>query len=112
MLTAAPGGDDGFLGTPYVAANFKYEHLNLRGQGWEFEHEPIPKLHMGGGPRVLKAAIVSMFNAAEGALRGTGLEWDDVDYVEAPVALIETPPRSSSTSWDPIDELHATRSES
>jgi 3-oxoacyl-[acyl-carrier-protein] synthase-3 len=81
VLTAATAGDDGFLGTPYVAANFKYEHLNLRGQGWEFEHEPIPKLHMGGGPRVLKAAIVSMFNAAEGALRGTGLEWDDVDYV-------------------------------
>ena len=81
VLTAAPAGDDGFLGTPYVAANFKYEHLNLRGQGWEFEHEPIPKLHMGGGPRVLKAAIVSMVTAAESALQGTGLEWDDVDYV-------------------------------
>jgi 3-oxoacyl-[acyl-carrier-protein] synthase-3 len=81
VLTAVSEGDDGFIGVPYVAADFKYEHLNLRGQGWEFENEPLPKLHMGGGPRVLKAAIVSMVNAAESALRGTGLEWDDVDYV-------------------------------
>lgn len=81
VLTAAPAGRDGFLGTPHMTADFRYEHLNLRGQGWEFAHEPVPKLHMGGGPRVLKAAIVSMFTAAETALRSTSLEWDEVDYV-------------------------------
>lgn len=81
VLEAAGEGEGGVLGTPYQEAEYAPEHLYLRGQGWETEEEPDPKLHMGGGPRVLRQAIHSMRRVAERSLESTGLGWGDVDYV-------------------------------
>lgn len=82
-VVLAPDGSDGdsILGTPYHEADYAPEHLYLRGQGWETTEEPNPKLHMGGGPHVLRNAIHAMKRVAERALDTTGLEWEDVDYV-------------------------------
>lgn len=80
VLTATREGD-GVLGPPYHEADYSPEHLYLRGQGWETEEEPDPKLHMGGGPRVLRQAIHAMRRVAERALEGAGLGWEDVHYV-------------------------------
>jgi 3-oxoacyl-[acyl-carrier-protein] synthase-3 len=51
------------------------------GQGWETEGEPNPKLHMIGGPRILRNAILTMAGAAERAVASADLDWDDVDIV-------------------------------
>ena len=79
----APAGEEegGVLGVPYHEADYAPEHLYLRGQGWETEDEPDPKLHMGGGPKVLRQAILAMRRVADRALETTGLGWEDVDYV-------------------------------
>ena len=75
------GEDEGLLGRPYTEADYAYEHLNLRGQGWETAEEPSPKLHMGGGPHVLRQAIQAMRRVADRALETTDLTWGDIDYV-------------------------------
>lgn len=80
VLTPTREGD-GVLGPPYHEADYSPEHLYLRGQGWETEEEPNPKLHMGGGPRVLRQAIHAMKDVADRALEVTDLGWDDVHYV-------------------------------
>jgi len=80
VLTGCEEGE-GVLGPPYLEADYAYEHLNLLGQGWETEEEPIPKLHMGGGPNVLRQAIQAMKRVAEHALEATDLGWGDIDYV-------------------------------
>jgi 3-oxoacyl-[acyl-carrier-protein] synthase-3 len=36
---------------------------------------------MGGGPHVLKQAIQTMVSVANRAMEGSGISWDDVDYV-------------------------------
>lgn len=77
-----PAGEgEGILGRPYVEADYSYEHLNLRAQGWETPQEPHPKLHMGGGPQVLRQAIQAMSRVASRALETTDLTWADIDYV-------------------------------
>lgn len=82
VVTAADENDNGRIeGAPYFAADYAREHLYLRGQGWEEEHEPNARLHMGGGPRVLRRAIMAMAGVSEVALDRAGLSWDDVDYV-------------------------------
>lgn len=80
VLTPTRAGD-GLQGPPYHEADYAPEHLYLRGQGWESEEEPHPKLHMGGGPRVLRQAIHAMREVAERALERTDLGWEDVHYV-------------------------------
>lgn len=81
VLVGAGEGEGGVLGVPYQEADYAPEHLYLRGQGWETLEEPDPKLHMGGGPKVLRQAIHAMRRVAERALETTGLGWEDVDYV-------------------------------
>jgi 3-oxoacyl-[acyl-carrier-protein] synthase-3 len=80
VLTPCPEGE-GVLGRPYFEADYAYEHLNLLGQGWETPEEPEPKLHMGGGPQVLRQAIQAMKRVAQRALESTELGWADIDYV-------------------------------
>jgi len=82
VLTVADGHEEGaILGTPILTGDYAREHLYLRGQGWEEPEEPAPKLHMGGGPRVLRRAIQAMTGVAERALESAGLGWKDVDWV-------------------------------
>ncbi len=81
VLEPAGDGEGGVLGVPYHEADYAPEHLYLRGQGWETEEEPDPKLHMGGGPKVLRQAIQAMRRVADRALETTGLGWEDIDYV-------------------------------
>jgi 3-oxoacyl-[acyl-carrier-protein] synthase-3 len=80
VLTACPEGE-GILGSPYIEADYSYDHLHLHGQGWESPDEPEAKLHMGGGPHVLRQAIQAMKRVAERALERTELGWEDIDYV-------------------------------
>lgn len=80
VLTACPEGE-GILGSPYVEADYSYDHLHLHGQGWESPDEPEAKLHMGGGPQVLRQAIQAMKRVAERALERTDLGWEEIDYV-------------------------------
>lgn len=81
-VVLTPGREgDGVMGPPYHVADYAPEHLYLRGQGWETEEEPDPKLHMGGGPRVLRQAIHAMRDVAERALERTDLGWEDIHYV-------------------------------
>lgn len=80
VLTAA-GGDRGFLGRPSMYGEFDRAPLYLVGQGWETRDEPNPRLHMVGGARILRNAILTMAGAAEEAVTSAGLGWDDVDIV-------------------------------
>ncbi len=36
---------------------------------------------MGGGPNVLRQAIQTMAESAQRAMEGTGLSWDEIDFV-------------------------------
>jgi 3-oxoacyl-[acyl-carrier-protein] synthase III len=69
------------LGAPAFSGQYAREHLYLRGQGWEGPEEPDAKLHMGGGPRVLRRAIQAMAGVAERALASADLAWAEVDWV-------------------------------
>ncbi len=80
VLTAADG-ERGFLGHPAMYGEFDREPLYLVGRGWETEDEPRPTLHMVGGARILRNAILTMADAADRAVRSAGLRWDDVDIV-------------------------------
>ena len=74
-------GDRGMLGRPVMGGQFDRGPLYLVGQGWETESEPVPKLHMEGGPRILRNAINTMVSAGEASLESAGLGWSDVDVV-------------------------------
>jgi 3-oxoacyl-[acyl-carrier-protein] synthase-3 len=74
-------GNRGILGPPSMSGEFSRDPLFLVGQGWETEEEPAPKLHMDGGPRILRNAIVKMAAIAEQAIDRAGIGWDDVDVV-------------------------------
>ena len=80
VLTSA-AGERGFLGKPAMYGEFDRAPLNLVGQGWETKDEPAPKLHMVGGPRILRNAIHTMAAAADRAVASADLGWDDVDIV-------------------------------
>jgi 3-oxoacyl-[acyl-carrier-protein] synthase III len=71
----------GVMGPPALSAGYARDHLYLLGQGWETEAEPDPKLRMGGGPRILRRAIVAMEEVAHRALERAGVGWDSVDLV-------------------------------
>lgn len=71
----------GILGPPAMSGEFERGPLYMVGQGWEREDEPFPRLHMEGGPRILRNAIVKMAEIGSQALAAAGLEWDDVDVV-------------------------------
>ncbi len=73
--------EPGILAAPFLSGEYEREHLFQIGQGWEEPHEPAPKLRMGGGPRVLRRAIVAMEEAASQALESAGVGWDSVDLV-------------------------------
>jgi 3-oxoacyl-[acyl-carrier-protein] synthase III len=75
------GTGGAILGAPAFSGDYAREHLYLRGQGWEEADEPDPKLHMGGGPRVLRRAIQAMAGVGERSLESAGLGWGDVDWV-------------------------------
>ncbi len=79
VLTAS--GNGGFAGPPTLSADYAREHLYIRGQGWEEADDPIPKLRMGGGPKVLRRAINAMASVAERALEEAGADWSTVDLV-------------------------------
>jgi 3-oxoacyl-[acyl-carrier-protein] synthase-3 len=82
MLTPGSPNDSGaVVASPYIDADYSYEHLNMRSGGWEWDWEGSPKLRMGGGPHVLRAAINAMGGAARHALERTELGWDDIHYV-------------------------------
>ena len=81
VLTRDETGERGVLGRPVCAGEFDREPLYMIGQGWETEDEPEPKLHMSGGPRILRNAIHTMARAAGEALESGGLTWSDVDIV-------------------------------
>ena len=82
VLTLGSEGDSGQVITPpFLDAEYSYEHLNMRGGGWEWDWEGSPKLRMGGGPNVLRAAINSMANAAKRAMSEADLRWDQIHYV-------------------------------
>ncbi len=73
--------DSGILGPPFFSADYARKHLFIVGQGWETPGEPAPKLKMGGGPRVLRRAIMAMEHAGSQALDRAGLDWSSVDLV-------------------------------
>jgi 3-oxoacyl-[acyl-carrier-protein] synthase III len=79
VLTASD--TPGILGPPFLGADYAREHLFIVGQGWETPDEPEPKLRMGGGPRVLRRAILAMEDAADRALERAGVGWDSLDLV-------------------------------
>lgn len=74
-------GDLGLLGRPVMSGQFDRAPLFMIGQGWEAEDEPFPKLHMEGGPRILRNAITTMASVAAESLETAKLEWADVDFV-------------------------------
>jgi 3-oxoacyl-[acyl-carrier-protein] synthase-3 len=74
-------GDLGMLGRPVMSGKFDRHPLYMIGQGWEAEDEPFPKLHMEGGPRILRNAINTMASAAAESLETANLGWEDVDLV-------------------------------
>lgn len=71
----------GVLGPPSFNDDYAREHLFIVGQGWELPGEPSPKLKMGGGPRVLRRAILAMEQTASQALERAGVPWASVDLV-------------------------------
>ncbi len=79
VLTASD--TSGVLGPPALSAGYAREHLSLVGQGWESGDEPEPKLRMGGGPRVLRRAILAMVDVADRALERAEMGWEAVDLV-------------------------------
>ncbi len=81
VVLSASEEPGGVLGMPYLAGRYERDPLFLVGQGWETTDDPHPKLQMGGGPRILRSAIVSMADAAEQTLESAGLGWDDVDLL-------------------------------
>lgn len=81
VVLSASDEPGGVLGTPHLGGRYERDPLYLVGQGWETDEEPDPKLRMGGGPRILRSAIVSMAEAAERALESAGIGWDDVDLL-------------------------------
>ncbi len=82
VLTPGSEKDNGLIvAAPYLDADYSYEHLNMRSGGWEWDWEGSPKLRMGGGPHVLRAAINAMSNAAKQAVARSGLGWDQIHYV-------------------------------
>ncbi len=74
-------GDLGVLGPPAMSGEFDRDPLYMVGQGWESEDEPFPMLHMHGGPRILRNAIMKMAEVSEQALDLAGLAWPDVDVL-------------------------------
>ena len=80
ILTASTDGD-GILGTPFLGASYNRDPLHMVGQGWEKEDGPGATLHMDGGPRILRRAIVNMTEIADQTLASAGRGWDDVDLV-------------------------------
>ncbi|WP_419161370.1 3-oxoacyl-ACP synthase III family protein [Candidatus Palauibacter sp.] len=74
-------GDRGVLGPPAASGLFARDPLYLVGQSWRRDDDRIPILHMEGGPRILRNAIIKMAEVAEQALENAGLSWADVDFV-------------------------------
>jgi len=74
-------GDLGVLGAPAMFGEYTRQPLFMVGQGWETEEEPRPLLHMDGGPRILRNAIMKMAEVGEQALDKASLSWADVDIV-------------------------------
>lgn len=71
----------GILGPPFLTGEYDRDPLWLVGQGWESEDEPVPKLHMVGGPKILRQAIHSMADVASRALERSRRGWEEVDVV-------------------------------
>ena len=81
-VVLAPGRNgDGVLGPPYLCGDYQRDPLFMVGQGWETADEPHPRLHMEGGPKILRQAILTMAEAGGRALERAGRTWDDVDVV-------------------------------
>ncbi len=69
------------LGRPALGGSYARDPLWLVGQGWESSDEPDPKLHMMGGPSILRRAVNHMARMGAEALESSGRSWDDVDIV-------------------------------
>ncbi|WP_419949534.1 3-oxoacyl-ACP synthase III family protein [Candidatus Palauibacter sp.] len=74
-------GDRGVLGPPVSSGEFARDPLFLVGQSWRRDGDRIPLLHMDGGPRILRNAIIKMAEVGDQALEKAGLGWSDVDFV-------------------------------
>jgi len=81
-MTRAPSGTavEG-LGPMAASGWFARDPLYLVGQSWRDDGDRIPLLHMEGGPRIVRNAIVKMAEVGDQALRKAGLDWSDVDFV-------------------------------
>jgi len=73
--------DHGVLGPMVASGWFARDPLYLVGQSWRDDGDRVPILHMEGGPRIVRNAIVKMAEVAEQALHKAGLDWSDVDFV-------------------------------
>jgi 3-oxoacyl-[acyl-carrier-protein] synthase-3 len=80
VLVPSTSGD-GIQGPPHLSGNYARDPLYLVGQGWETEEEPAAKLHMEGGPSILRRAIANMAEIGNLALKAAGREWREVDVV-------------------------------
>ncbi len=74
-------GDGGVMGPPAMSGEFARDPLYLVGQSWREGDDRVPILHMEGGPRILRNAIIKMAEVGERALEKAGLGWSDVDFV-------------------------------
>ena len=74
-------GDRGVLGPPASSGQFDRDPLYLAGQSWRRNGDRVPILHMEGGPRIVRSAVVKMAEVGGQALERAGLDWSDVDFV-------------------------------
>ncbi len=81
LILERTDGELGIQGPPHLSSEFDRAPLYMVGQGWEEEDEPFPVLHMHGGPRILRNAIVKMAEVGGRALEKASLTWADVDFV-------------------------------
>lgn len=73
--------DHGVLGPMAASGWFARDPLYLVGQSWRDDGDRVPILHMEGGPRIVRNAIVKMAEVGEQALEKAGLDWSHVDFV-------------------------------
>lgn len=81
VVLGVEGDGPRIVGKPALAGSYARDPLWLVGQGWESTQEPLPKLHMAGGPSILRRAVGHMMRVGEKALTSAGRDWSDVTAV-------------------------------
>ncbi len=80
-VLSADGDGPQVIGIPALHGQYAHDPLWMVGQGWETEDEPVPKLHMQGGPSILRRAVGQMANMAIQAIESAGRTMADVDLL-------------------------------